>query len=274
MKTKSILLLLAISLITSIGCKRKGCTDDHASNYDAKSKTDDGSCEYPEAEVHFNIEHKVGADDITLNSVQYTAEAGNKYSVEHLEYFISDITIHQEGGDDIVIDAAHYIDLEDATTHQISTGKMLEPGTYSGISFTFGLDTSKNVNGAFPNAPESNMFWPAAMGGGYHFMKLEGKYDSLATGNIKNYAVHMGAADMMSMNYDSHFTVTFNNSFTIKGATEVEIHALFDINEWFENPETYDFNNYDDGTMMNMMAQAKLVKNGANVFSIEEIHSH
>jgi hypothetical protein len=34
------------------------------------------------------------------------------------------------------------------------------------------------------------MEWPIMMGGGYHYMKLEGKFDSAAI--VKNYQTHTG----------------------------------------------------------------------------------
>ena len=42
--------ILAIStlMIMPMACKKKGCTDEDAINYDAKAKKDDGSCEYAE----------------------------------------------------------------------------------------------------------------------------------------------------------------------------------------------------------------------------------
>ena len=40
------ILLLAIATTTFTACKKKGCTDSTASNYDSGAKKDDGSCTY------------------------------------------------------------------------------------------------------------------------------------------------------------------------------------------------------------------------------------
>lgn len=43
--------LLGITFITTEGCKKKGCTDSTATNYDPEAKKDDGSCQYAPAPV-------------------------------------------------------------------------------------------------------------------------------------------------------------------------------------------------------------------------------
>lgn len=43
MKTKLLLILLCVGLILA-GCRKEGCTDSAATNYDSKAKKDDGSC--------------------------------------------------------------------------------------------------------------------------------------------------------------------------------------------------------------------------------------
>ena len=50
MKTKvilSTLLIATLSVTTFTSCKKKGCVDSNANNYDSEAKKDDGSCTYP-----------------------------------------------------------------------------------------------------------------------------------------------------------------------------------------------------------------------------------
>lgn len=43
---KSIIILAALIAVTAVSCKKEGCTDETAINYNSKAKKDDGSCTY------------------------------------------------------------------------------------------------------------------------------------------------------------------------------------------------------------------------------------
>jgi hypothetical protein len=61
---KSILILItfvAVVAVVSTGCKREGCTDPLANNYDEKAKDDDGSCSYDP----ITMDHNDWKGDIT-----------------------------------------------------------------------------------------------------------------------------------------------------------------------------------------------------------------
>lgn len=268
LKTAS-LLLLSTFILVNTGCKKKGCTDNLANNFEEKAKTDNGSCAYDNTNLNIELTHSVDDATLEFDTINYISALGNKYSVEKLLYFISDVTIFNENGDSVYVDDEFYIDAKDNSTLSITTNESLPVGTYTGIKFTFGLDANKNKSGRFPNAPESNMEWPETMGGGYHFMKLEGKYDSLAAGtSIKNYQTHTGSQTMMNMSNLNHFYIELNKSFEVQGHASATLKLDMNVNNWYDEP-LYDFNNYDNGVMMSMTTQDTIQANGTNVFSLE-----
>jgi trimeric autotransporter adhesin len=79
MKTKftlrPTLILLAVSFVLSVtSCKREGCMDSNATNYDDKAKEDDGSCEYEAASTTLSGDI---SSDLTLDaSLEYTLAGG------------------------------------------------------------------------------------------------------------------------------------------------------------------------------------------------------
>ena len=109
------------------------------------------------------------------------------------------------------------------------------------------------------------MLWPNDNGGGYHYMKFEGKYDSLSTGTAKKgFNLHTGGT--MGMPY--HFNVMLENSAFTQSEDDLNLELTMDLNEWFTGIENYDFTNYGMMIMMNADAQSAIKANGASVFSL------
>ena len=111
------------------------------------------------------------------------------------------------------------------------------------------------------------MEWPEMMGGGYHHMKLEGRYID-RNNQPFNFLCHSGGLDKV----DYSFRVTLDlagRSVPEAGAT---IPLQMEIAEWFTGPNTWDLNDYFNdahrGIMSDAAAQASLKQNGAGVFSI------
>src|SRR5690606_6748235 len=73
MKTK-VLSLTAIALLTFTACKKEGCTDATATNYNEKAKKDDGSCLYDE-EPAYTVPSTYSFTDASGNStVSYSGQ--------------------------------------------------------------------------------------------------------------------------------------------------------------------------------------------------------
>lgn len=66
---KTYISLLSISiLVIAVSCKRSGCTDEKATNYDPKAKKEDGSCTYPSDEDTYSIPSNYSFTDASGNN--------------------------------------------------------------------------------------------------------------------------------------------------------------------------------------------------------------
>ena len=52
MKNTLVLMLSLLLIGTVVSCKKKGCTDQTANNFDAEAKKDNGTCTYDEEEEY------------------------------------------------------------------------------------------------------------------------------------------------------------------------------------------------------------------------------
>lgn len=216
--------------------------------------------ENTEVQLSFRFNHFVKSEAVEFDKIKYTNAFGNEYSVSTLKYFVSNITLHKSDGTTILFDDEHYVDARDNSTLEYTPANKIAAGDYTSISFIYGIDSVKNKTGRYTNPPESLMEWPVPMGGGYHYMKLEGKFDS--TGMIKNYQAHTGPA----MGNPNYFEVNLTGSAFSCSCANVQIAIEMDIDKWWVNPNTLDLNDMSM-VMGNQEMQLKLKANGADVFS-------
>ena len=113
------------------------------------------------------------------------------------------------------------------------------------------------------------MYWPEPLGGGYHYMKLNGKYlnenQELAPLNIH---LGIGQNEDKTVFYQNYFTIEQPIDFTILEDAENQLNLTMIVDNWFRNPNLYDFNEYGSAIMQNQAAQQALKENGNDVFKI------
>lgn len=264
---KGKVLLFTTLIVFLFSCKKEGCTDPVALNYDSHANKDNGTCEYSieSYSSQLSITPLVNSLDVVFDTIMYQHPLGYNFSVATLKFFISDVVLYASNGDSTVLEGAHYFDAKEGATDVQLWSEEIPDGLYSGIGFDFGLNENNNVSGTYINPPESLMEWPVPMGGGYHYMKFEGKYDSLGT--IKNFNLHTGALN----GNPYHFRVTLNQSFSISDGS-VDIELNMNLENWLQQPNPFDFNVYGSAIMGNQAAQIALMENGIDVFSIVHIH--
>ena len=231
------------------------------------------------AEISLNLGYEVNGKPLVTDTLYYENEAGNQFLITEIQWFLSNIELKNEVGDWIMlhqpgladtldISRVYYIDT-DIPESQTLHSSPVEVGHYTAIRFTFGLDESDNQTGLFTDPPESEMFWPDMLGGGYHYMKLNGKYLN-TEGHLAPLAIHLGIGQNEDCTefYQNYFIVELPIDFTVKANTENQLDLTMVIDNWFRNPHTIDFNEYGSHIMQNQSAQRLLNGNGKDVFRI------
>ncbi len=232
--------------------------------------------------VVFEFIHQVNGKPLLTDTLCYINEAGNPYMVNELKYFISDVYLHQDNGSQVHIDAQtaiHYVDIDYKETLKWNVFDPIPEGTYDSVSFIFGLNKQRNVSFAFVNPPEVNMFWPDILGGGYHYLMLNGKWKNNLN-QVNPFDFHLGIGqiykgtttivDSITGYVQNYFEVRLPLSqLTIKNGTSNTIQLVMNIESWFKTPHTWDFNSWGNYIMQNQAAMQEAKENGYDVFEIK-----
>jgi hypothetical protein len=227
------------------------------------------SCTKPagHGDMRVNVNYSVNGKSLIIDSLCYRNEAGNEFMIIEIQWFISNMELQNEQGEWIALDKIFYIDtnIPESQTLQMTS---IPVGHYKALRFTFGLDAEDNQTGLFNDPPESEMFWPDVLGGGYHYMKLNGRFVNTEC-ELAPLNIHLGIGQ------NAGHTEYYQNYFTIEGPIDLDIvenkenHVLLSmiVDNWFRNPNLYDFNVYGSAIMQNQAAQQALKENGQDVFT-------
>jgi hypothetical protein len=238
----------------------------------------------PSGTVIFSIDHQMNGQLLRENELLYTNAAGNEYLITEVKYFISDITFYRNDGSKKIIGDwkdIFYVDENIPETMTIQFLDKIPTGKYDSINFIFGITEAKNESFMFVNPPEVNMFWPEVLGGGYHYMMINGKWKDL-TGSIMPFDFHLGIGQLYKgndYNVDSIYAFVQNyfeaslpgSSFTMADKDTTTFRLTMNIENWFENPHVFDFNQWGGAIMQNQQAMQMVKENGWDVFSITRL---
>ena len=205
--------------------------------------------------IHFT--QTVNGSPLVLNSVNYTNQHNVNFNIQTLKYLISDITLHSDDNINITLDEVHFVDVSSEATLILESNEIANYN-YNSISFNFGLDSIKNITDLFLNESFFPSFvWPEMMGGGYHYMQLEGQFNDSSF-----YNTHTGGTNGMDYSFRKSFPIALELS-----NNPNEIHINMEIANWYENPHSVTLTS--NGIMGNPNTQIILRENGIeDVFSV------
>lgn len=231
----------------------------------------------PYGKIMLRFSHYCDGQPLEFDQRKYVNEAGNEYMVNEIQYFISDVYLNRTGSD-YMIHAwkdIHYIDSDIPSTQEWNVFDNIPEGAYSFIKFTFGIIEEKNITLMYTDPPESLMFWPKYLGGGYHYMKLNGKWLD-PSGLERPYNFHLGigqiydpdSGDITGFIQNYFEVVVPASSFVIYPGETTTIDFVMHVDRWFKNPHTYDHNVWGGDIMQKQDAMHVGCENGQDVFEI------
>ena len=153
--------LLILSLVILFGCNSD--SDDTISSVNVTM-----------AFSHYWEDMQVTNSD--FNTLNYTNDKGNLLSIERLRYLISDIEFTKTNGETILLEGYNLVDVTNQTNLSFTPYQKILTGTYSNVSFVFGFVNEKNIDGAYNDLNAVSWNVPLMLGGGYHYMQLDGKF--------------------------------------------------------------------------------------------------
>ncbi|MCO6494166.1 MAG: hypothetical protein J5I91_00605 [Bacteroidetes bacterium] len=237
---KLTLILIAIPLLTLWGCKKE-------------PKKGNGN-------ASFKTTYNIDGAALMTDTFAYLSEAGYEYKITRVEYFLSGFRLKHEDGNIYMSEKVLYINAFKPETNTF-TFKDIPSGKYTEIAFYFGIDSAHNISRSLDaNIDMANMSWPDQMGGGYHFMKFEGVFKN--NDKEEGFAMHLG-------NNKNLIDIHLNHSFEINIDNTSSLTLSMNLNEWFKNPEVYDFVTDGSYSMNKPPAMQKLKKNGADIFQVK-----
>lgn len=225
--------------------------------------------------IAFN--HHVDKQNIDLDNKFYTNVSGNEYMISEIKYFVSNICLYKNG-EHYNIPDIHYIDITYPSSLFFTTPTKWESGLYDSLSFIFGITDAENTTNRFVNFPENTMSWPVILGGGYHYMMINGKYKENDT--LKAMNIHLGrgqiyigtthATDSIVGFVDNSFKVCLPLKQVLFENTKDTIFIEMNINNWFANPFNFNIAYFGSHIMQNQTAMQMLKSNGEiDVFTIK-----
>lgn len=230
--------------------------------------------ETPTHTATINLTQYVNGAVLQMNTAGFTYQNAmmQDFNVTKLQYLISDITFTKSDGKTIVDDGYHYVDLTDSSLLSYTLPTKIPEGSYTSVGFTFGFDDEDNQSGMYTDLNTLGWNWPAMLGGGYHFLRLEGNYMD-SNNRSAEFKTHMGTARNNSASPPvttiNHFDVVLtNSSLTVSGDFSIDIEM--NIEEWYTKPINWDFNVWNTPVMPIYNAQRTLNTNGPSVFTFKQ----
>ncbi|MDX2195060.1 MAG: MbnP family protein [Cytophagales bacterium] len=265
-------------LLISVSLYLISCGNDHA---DAPKATT--------GQIKINFDNVVGSSQLVLDK-EYTNSHGEKYKVDILKYYISNICLkkadglwytHLQDSSYFLIDESHgtYVNLNNVPFD-----------TYSELKFTVGVDSLRSTMDASKRKgvldPAEGMYW--SWNSGYIFLMMEGTSPSVSVSGVHTtsgshhqrvesegrYRFHIGGFGGYSsktINNLRSTTLAMPNGATVSGTNTPSIHLIVDVAKVFYG--THDVKLATNSVVMFNEFSANVANNYIKMFTFDHLHN-
>jgi hypothetical protein len=185
--------------------------------------------------ITIKLTNVVGNKPLALGElVSYNAPNGDDYTVSTYNYYISNIVLTDENGNQFIEQESYHLIMADKSASQSFTISNIPSAKYNSISFLIGVDSVHNISGAQSGDldPKYAMFWSWSTG--YIMAKMEGKSSkSSAPGNALSFHI-AGFKGANSVLQQTKLDFAIKPNITNSTTPIVYIHS--DLNTWFASP--------------------------------------
>ncbi len=221
--------------------------------------------------VKIELEHVFDTLAFALTTKTFTTSNNDSITFTKFKYYISNNKLVKADGTSFSENESYHLIDEETSASKLISINNVPFGSYSGISFMIGVDSTRNVSGSQTGAldPALGMFW--TWNSGYIMAKLEGNSNQSGASS-KSILYHVGGFSGTN-NVLKTVSPSFNGSTAnVSSTVSPEIHIKCDVMEWFKNPNTINLATLH--TIHMPGANAKLIANNyADMFSVEHIHN-
>lgn len=249
------LLFLLLSAITVVSC----------------SKDEENNTPAPVGpKLSIELDHMAGNKNFFLDSIYVTAN-GDTIIASMFKYYVSNIRLITSGNAEVAIPESYFLVNQDKPESLTLQMNDLPAGTYTGIKFMLGVDSTRNVSGAQTGALDAGnaMFWD--WNTGYIFLKIEGTSPSIP-GTSQFFEYHIGGFEGANINYKEIQLDFDGDQLTLANNTNPELHLVVNVLEIFANPATIDMATFPPSVTMPNANAAVIANNYADMFRYDHIH--
>lgn len=221
-------------------------------------------------QMDMEFENVAGNSAVQLNGITpYVTASGDQFIITTLRYYISNIKLKRADGTEWAQPESYYlVDQAIQSSHKINLSNV-PTGDYTGLTFTIGVDSVRNVSGVQKDAlAVSDMFW--TWDSGYIYTKLEGRSTQSPTGAI---IFHIGGFKKPNNTIRTVSPAMGNNVIQVREGRTPEVHMKADVLKMFSGPNTISF-----ATTSNIMGGPTAVKiadnQAAGMFTLDHIHGN